>query len=57
MADEKNIHAGHRERMRERFLTTGFEGFEQHQILEMLLYYTCPRIDTNVLAHTLINRF
>lgn len=57
MADEKNIHAGHRERMRERFLATGFEGFEQHQILEMLLYYTCPRIDTNVLAHTLINRF
>lgn len=54
---EKNIHKGHRARMRQRFMETGFNGFSQHQIVEMLLFYCCPRIDTNAMAHTLINRF
>ncbi len=53
----ENIHDGHRQRMRNRFIETGFSGFEQHQILEMLLFYACPRKDTNELAHILINRF
>ncbi len=52
-----NIHSGHRKRMRNRFLETGFNGFEPHQVIEMLLFYTCPRKDTNELAHRLINRF
>ena len=52
-----NLHEGHRERMRKRFRETGFDGFEEHQIIEMLLFYVCPRKDTNELAHILINRF
>ncbi len=50
-------HEGHRQRMKKRFLRTGFEAFEPHQILEMILFYTCPRKDTNEMAHMLINKF
>lgn len=50
-------HDGHRERMRKRFLEQGLDGFENHQILEMMLYYTIPRGDTNELAHDLITSF
>lgn len=52
-----NEHSGHRSRMRERFLHTHFDGFEDHQILEMILFYVYPRTDTNPLAHRLINKF
>ncbi len=54
---EKNLHEGHRARMRKRFRETGFDGFSEHEILELLLFYTCPRRDTNELAHALIDRF
>ena len=55
MAD--NLHAGHRERTRARFLETGGRGFSPHQRVELLLFYAIPRKDTNELAHLLINRF
>lgn len=53
-----NVHDGHRERMRKRFLETeSFDGFSEHEIIEMLLFYTHPRRNTNEIAHELINRF
>ncbi len=51
------LHDGHRDRMREKFRKSGFNGMEPHEILEMLLYYSVPRKDTNELAHMLINHF
>jgi DNA repair protein RadC len=51
------MHEGHRERMRKRCLKEGFDGFEQHQLLEMILFYIIPRKDTNEIAHELITRF
>lgn len=55
---DANVHDGHRERMRKRFRETGsFEGFSEHEILEMLLFYTHPRRNTNEIAHELIDRF
>ncbi len=53
----ENVHIGHRERMRKRFLETNLEGFSDHQIVEFLLFYAIPRMDTNVIAHKLIDRF
>ncbi len=50
-------HEGHRQRLTERFLREGLDGFDQHQILELLLFYAIPRRDTNELAHTIIDRF
>ncbi len=53
----KGVHAGHRSRLRQRFLTEGIDRFEPHNILELLLFYGIPYQDTNELAHELINRF
>lgn len=52
-----NCHAKHRERLRHRFLVNGLDGFSEHNVLEMLLFYSIPRKDTNELAHELIDRF
>lgn len=50
-------HEGHRQRMRKGFLRHGPEGFEDHHLLELLLFYAQPRQDTNELAHRLIDHF
>ncbi len=52
-----NCHAGHRKRLKKRFLDEGLENFQDHNILELLLFYGIPRKDTNELAHTLLRRF
>lgn len=53
----EHSHGGHRGRMKDRFLKTGFTGFQPHNILELLLFYSIPQRDTNDLAHELIDRF
>lgn len=56
--DEKDNHSGHRERMRRRFRENkSLCGFSEHEILEMLLFYILPRVNTNNVAHELISRF
>ena len=53
-----NVHEGHREKLRNRFIQDkGFENFEDHQILELLLFYANSRKDTNPLAHELLDQF
>nr|WP_084233557.1 DNA repair protein RadC [Papillibacter cinnamivorans] len=51
------MHDGHRQRMKRRFLGTGMDSFEDHNVLEILLFYSIPQKDTNPLAHELITRF
>lgn len=51
------IHQGHRARLRARFLADGLDGFEDHQVLELLLFHAIPRADTNPIAHQLMRRF
>ncbi len=58
MKMEESVHSGHRERVRQDFLKNGFnEDTPPHKIIEMLLFYSIPRKDTNVTAHELLNRF
>ena len=52
----KHLHDGHRKRLREKFKSSK-ESFKEHELLELLLAYSLPRIDTNALAHTLIKEF
>jgi DNA repair protein RadC len=54
---EGNLHEGHREKMKQRFIEEGMSAFEDHQILEMLLFYAVPRKDTNEIAHRLLKKF
>lgn len=51
------VHDGHRDRLRKRFQTQGLSGFEDHNVLELLLFYARSQIDTNVIAHALLDRF
>lgn len=55
--DKTNVHEGHRQRLKNRFLESGFDSFETHNILEMLLFYSVPRKDTNDMGHELLNKF
>ncbi len=50
-------HSGHRKRLRNRAATEGIETFEPHNLLELLLFYTIPRVDTNETGHRLLERF
>ena len=52
-----SIHDGHRARMKRRFLEHGLDSFDDHNVLELLLFYAIPRGDVNPLAHELITRF
>ncbi len=51
------MHEGHRNRLKTRFLKDGLDGFEPHQVLELLLFYSIPRKDTNELAHQLLKKY
>lgn len=61
MAEKKaksgGIHEGHRQRMKERFLSGGLDSFSDHEIVEFLLFYALPYRNTNDLAHRLVAQF
>lgn len=52
-----SIHDGHRQRLKQRFLSEGLDGFSDVNVLELLLFYCIPRRDTNPIAHALLARF
>jgi len=54
---DKNLHQGHRQRVKARYLEEGLDAFADHQVLEMLLFYCIPMKDTNELAHKMIREF
>ena len=54
--NEKN-NQGHRERIKEKFLKNGIDGFAEYEILELLLTYCIPRKDTKPIAKELLNKF
>ena len=51
------VHDGHRERMKQKLLEQGLDVFDDHNVLELLLFYSVPRKDMNPLAHELLNTF
>lgn len=57
MEKSGGVHDGHRARMRARFKASGGNAFAEHELFEMLLYYSLPRRDTNELAHKLMEEF
>ncbi len=55
---KENLHAGHRDRVKQQILAgTINENSPPHILLEALLFYSIPRRDTNPIAHNLMNRF
>lgn len=55
--DNKNVHEGHRKRMRDVVNKRGLDGMPQHQVLEYMLSFVVPQRDTNIIAHSLINKY
>ena len=53
----ESLHGGHRDRLKKRFLQQGLDGFTDIQALELLLFYSIPRQDTNPVAHKLLQHF
>ena len=49
------LHDGHRERLRKKFETDAL--LEDHEILELYLFQSIPRCNTNEIAHRLLQRF
>ncbi len=56
MSVDNNVHKGHRERTIKKFLESA-DSFSEHEVLEVLLFFAMPRVDTNPLAHRLIQMF
>lgn len=50
-------HEGHRQRMRERYCTSGLDGFADHEVLELVLFDCIPQGNVNPLAHRLLETF
>lgn len=57
MSEKSELHQGHRKRMLDKFLTQGIGCFEEHEVLEILLYSIFSRCNTNEISHKLIDKF
>jgi DNA repair protein RadC len=55
--EDEGSNAGHRERLRARFLKDGAEAMPDYELLEMTLFAAIPRRDTKPLAKALLKRF
>lgn len=51
------MHEGHRARMRKKIMEMGADALEPHELLEVYLYSSISRRNTNDIAHKLIDRF
>lgn len=56
MSERENIHAGHRERMLKKLIDNS-DNLLDYEVLEILLFSMLPRVNTNPIAHKLINTF
>ncbi len=56
---EKKVHkgAGHRQRLRDKFLAGGLAGFHDYEVLELLLTLATPRKDCKAPAKAAMKRF
>lgn len=57
MGNDKNVHSGHRQRLKGQFLEHGLDPIHDVNVLELLLFYAIPRQDTNAIAHRLLDAF
>ncbi len=48
-------HAGHRQRLRQRFMRAGVDSLQDYELLELILFSAIPRSDVKPLAKDLLN--
>ena len=54
---DADLRAGHRQRLKERFVAGGPEALPDYELLELVLFNAIPRRDTKPVAKRLIERF
>ena len=54
---KKQVHTGHRQRLKDKAREIGIESWPYHEVLELLLTYSVPYKDVNPLAHELVDTF
>lgn len=57
MSTEKDDAAGHRKRLRDRFIAAGLDGFQDYEVVELLLSLSTPRRDCKPMAREALRRF
>ncbi|MBT5751638.1 MAG: DNA repair protein RadC [Rhodospirillaceae bacterium] len=55
--DKTPHYHGHRQRLRDRLVESGGDSLADYELLELLLFYSIPRVDVKPLAKALIDRF
>ena len=55
--EQGSPHAGHRQRLKQRFADGGPEAMPDYELLELLLFGALPRRDTKPIAKRLLQRF
>jgi DNA repair protein RadC len=54
---KSDIHKGHRQRLKEKYINNGLDSFEFHEILELLLFCPLHRKNTNEIGHEMAKNF
>ncbi|WP_196258751.1 RadC family protein [Pelagibacterium limicola] len=57
LAEVQPHYLGHRERLRERFVTSGAAALQDYELLELILFRILPRRDTKPIAKAMLERF
>lgn len=57
MSEKKDLRAGHRQRLRDKFLKNGLGKFTEEEIIELLLTFGTPRRDCKQAARSLLKEF
>ncbi len=57
MQNKENLHKGHRQRLLKKYFENGINSLEEHEILEILLFFAFSRCNTNEISHELIRNF
>ena len=50
-------YSGHRDRLRQRFLKSGADGFQDYELFEIVLFSALPRRDVKLIAKNLLKEF
>lgn len=54
---EKKDYFGHRERLRNRYIESGYKSLNDYEVIELLLTFVRPRVDTKPIAKKLLNKY
>lgn len=57
MQNKENLHKGHRQRLLKKYSEYGIDSLEEHELLEILLFFAFSRCNTNEISHELIQVF